>query len=105
MRAVLILAAALILAAPAPGLAQTSTASSFTLQNVAFTPQQTLIIDGVSWRCGQANVCVGTGGQSQPASRACRRVVARLGLALASFTFRGVALTDDQLSACNVAAA
>ncbi|CAN5276042.1 hypothetical protein BH10PSE1_BH10PSE1_05180 [soil metagenome] len=103
MRAIA-LAAALMLAGTTPGFAQ-STASSFTVQNVAFTPQANLVIDGASWRCGANNVCVGTGGQSQPAPRACRRVVAKVGVALASFTYKGVTLTDEQLATCNTAAA
>jgi len=99
---VIALAATLFLVATSAALAQ-STASSFTLQNVAFTPQAPVIIDGTSWRCGADNVCIGTGGASQPATRACRRVVAKLGLALNSFTYRGVTLTDDQLATCNTA--
>ena len=101
MRA-LALAAALMLAGTAPAFAQ-SNASSFTVQNVAFTPSAPVIIDGTNWRCGANNVCVGTGGASQPAARACRRVVAKVGVALASFTYKGVTLTDAQLAACNTA--
>jgi len=104
MRAVL-LAAALLLAPATATQALPGTTSSFTLQNVAFTPQAPLLIDGVSWRCNAENVCVGTGGQSQPASRACRRVVARVGVALASFTYKGTTLSSDELAACNIAAA
>ena len=101
MRA-LALAAALMLAGTAPAFAQ-SNASSFTVQNVAFTPSAPVIIDGTNWRCSANNVCVGTGGASQPATRACRRVVAKVGVALASFTYKGVTLTDAQLAACNTA--
>lgn len=104
MRAVL-LAAALLLAPATATQALPGTGSTFTVQNVAFTPQAPILIDGVNWRCNAENVCVGTGGQSQPASRACRRVVARIGVALASFTYKGTTLTDDELAACNIAAA
>lgn len=100
MRAVL-LAAALLLAPATATQALPGGASSFTVQNVAFTPQAPVLIDGVNWRCGADNVCAGTGGQNQPATRACRRVVARVGVALASFTYKGVTLTDAQLAACN----
>ena len=99
------IAAALVIASAAPGLTQ-SRGSSFTLQNAASTPQAAVILDGTQWRCGADNVCVGTGaGANQPASRACRRVVAKVGAAVASFTYKGVTLTDDQLAACNTAVA
>jgi hypothetical protein len=104
MRAILLLAALLALPA-SPSLAQSGTVSSFTVQNTAFTPQAPFILDGVSWRCGSDNVCTGTGGQSQPATRACRRLAATVGIALNSFTYKGVTLTSDQLATCNIAAA
>ncbi len=104
MRAIL-LAAALLALPATPGLAQSSAASSFTVQNTAFTPQAPFIMDGVSWRCGTDNVCIGSSGQSQPAARACRRLAARVGVALNSFTYKGVTLTADQLATCNNAAA
>ena len=78
----------------------------YALPNAASTPQAAVIIDGTNWRCGADNVCVGTGpGANQPASRACRRVVAKVGAPLASFTYKGVTLTDEQLATCNTAAA
>lgn len=100
---VLALAAALLVAGATPGLAQ-SNGSSFTLQDPARTPTSNLVIDGASWRCGDDKVCAGTGGSSQPAPRACRRVAARVG-ALASFTYKGVTLSDEQLATCNASAA
>jgi hypothetical protein len=102
MRAIA-LAAALMLAGTTPGLAQ-SNGSTFTVRDAAATPQGTLIIDGASWRCGADKVCTGSGGASQPAPRACRRVVAKVGSALASFTYKGVTLSDEQLATCNAAA-
>lgn len=104
MRALLIAAALLVFPAT-PGLTQSTSGSSFTVQNTAFTPQAPFILDGVSWRCGADNVCIGSSGQPQPATRACRRVAARVGVALASFTYKGVSLTADQLAACNNTAA
>ena len=104
MRAIL-LAAAVLLAPATATEALPGATSSFTVQNVAFTPQAPILIDGVNWRCNANNVCEGTGGQSQPASRACRRVVARVGVALASFTYKGTTLSDDELAACNTATA
>lgn len=102
MRA-LILAAALVMAGATPGLTA-SNSSSFTVQNTARTPQAPVIIDGASWRCGADSVCTATGGASQPAPRACRRVVAKVG-AVASFTYRGVTLSAEELATCNAAAA
>ncbi|CAN5273331.1 hypothetical protein BH10PSE2_BH10PSE2_23890 [soil metagenome] len=110
MRTALIAATSMFAAlmfAATPGLAQTagaapSNGSSFTLKTVASTPQAPVLIDGATWRCNTANVCTASGGASQPAPRACRRVVARVGVALASFTYKGVTLSDDQLATCNV---
>ena len=95
MRA-LILAAALFAAAPA--FAQ-SAASSATLSDASKAPAGRTIIDGAAWRCDGA-ACTATGGANQPATRACRRVVARLG-PVSAFTWKGEALTAEQLAACN----
>jgi len=104
MRAVL-LAAALLLAPATASYSQSATpASSFTVQNVAQTPQAPILLDSVSWRCNAENLCVGTGGQSQPATRACRRVAARVGAPLSTFTYKGTTLTSEQLATCNQAA-
>ena len=100
MRA-LILAAALFAAAPA--LAATP-ATTLTLADASKAPAATLIIDGASWRC-EGSSCSATGGANQPAPRACRRVVAKVGAPLASFTYKGVTLNDEQLATCNAAAA
>ncbi len=97
MRA-LVLAAALFAAAPA--LADTP-ATSLTLADAAKAPAATLIIDGASWRCDGAS-CTATGGANQPASRACRRVVARVGQ-VSAFSYKGVALNAEQLATCNAA--
>lgn len=86
-----------------PAAAQTSSLS-FTLQNTTAAPSSPVIVDGVNWRCDTAGACVGTGrGEEQPATRACRRVVARVG-AVSSFTWRGTTLSADQLATCNAAA-
>jgi len=105
MRAVLLAAALLLAPATVTQALPGTPSSSFTVQNVAFTPQAPILLDGVSWRCNADNVCTGTGGQSQPAGRACRRVAARVGVSLASFTYKGTTLTSDELAACNLAAA
>jgi hypothetical protein len=95
MRA-LIIAAALFVAAPA--VAQ-STTSSAVLADAAKAPASATIIDGASWRCEGAT-CTATGGANQTATRACRRVVARFG-AVSAFTYKGVALSNEEVAACN----
>lgn len=100
---ILALTAALMLAGATSSFAAAN-GSAFTLQDATRAPQAAVIIDGASWRCGADSVCVGTGGASQPAPRACRRVVAKVG-AVASFTYKGVTLSADQLASCNTAAA
>ena len=97
MRA-LVLAVALFAAAPA--LAQTP-ATSLTLADASKAPASTLIIDGASWRC-EGSACSATGGANQPATRACRRVVARVGQ-VTSFSYKGSTLSAEQLATCNAA--
>lgn len=96
MRALLV-AAALLIAAPA--FAQTPVTTSAVLADAARAPATATIIDGASWRCEGAS-CTANGGANQPATRACRRVVARFG-AVSSFSYKGVALTAEQIAACN----
>lgn len=95
MRAFL-LAAALLVAAPA--FAQ-STGSSATLADAATAPAGRTIVDGATWSCDGAT-CTASGGANQPATRACRRVAARLGKVTA-FTWKGQALSAEQIAACN----
>ncbi len=95
MRALLIAAA--LFAAPA--VAQTPAATSLTLADAAKAPSRPLIIDGARWSCEGA-ACTASGGSEQPATRACRRVVQRLG-PVTSFSWKGEALTDEQVAACN----
>jgi hypothetical protein len=92
----MLLAAALLAAAPA--FAQTP-ATSAVLVDAARAPAARTIIDGASWSCTGAS-CTATGGANQPATRACRRVVARFG-AVSSFSYKGVALSAEQIAACN----
>ena len=93
---VLLLAAALL--ATAPAFAQTP-ATSEVLVDAARAPAARTIIDGASWSCTGAT-CTATGGANQPATRACRRVVARFG-AVSSFSYKGVSLSAEQIAACN----
>lgn len=97
----LVAVAALALA----GAASAQTAgTTLTLQNGVAAPTSPVIVDGVSWRCDTTGGCVGTGrGSEQPASRACRRVVAQLG-AVSAFSWRGQALSAAQIATCNAAA-
>jgi hypothetical protein len=67
--------------------------------DAARAPATRTIIDGASWSC-TGSTCTASGGANQPATRACRRVVARFG-ALSSFSYKGVALTAEQIAACN----
>ncbi|MGZ9098533.1 MAG: CC_3452 family protein [Brevundimonas sp.] len=96
MRALLIAAA---LFAAAPAFAQAPAATSAVLADAARAPAAATIIDGAAWRC-EGGTCTASGGANQPATRACRRVVARLG-AVSSFSYKGVALTAEQIAACN----
>ncbi|NJC42467.1 hypothetical protein GGQ87_002762 [Brevundimonas alba] len=95
MRALLI-AATLFAAAPAFAQAPVSSA---VLADAAKAPASRTIIDGATWRC-EGSACTATGGASQTAARACRRVVARFG-AVTAFTYKGVDLTAEQIAACN----
>ena len=95
MRALLI-AAALFAAAPAVAQAP---ASSAVLADASRAPAARTIIDGATWRCEGAS-CTATGGANQPAPRACRRVVARFG-DVSAFTYKGVALSTEEIVACN----
>lgn len=94
---VLLIAAALFAASPA--LAQAPVTTSAVLTDAARAPAAVTIIDGASWRCEGAN-CTANGGANQPATRACRRVVARLG-PVSSFSYKGVALSAEQIASCN----
>lgn len=100
MRA-LIAVAALALAAPVA--AQTPAATSLNLADAAAAPSSRVIIDGAGWTCDETGACIAFGGQAQPAERACRRVVARLG-AVTAFSWKGHALNAEQIAACNASA-
>ena len=88
------------------GAASAQTVSySFSPADTAARPAASVIVDGVSYRCGEDNVCIGSGrGEDQPATRACRRLVARVG-AVSAFTWRGQALSAEQIATCNASAA
>lgn len=98
MRAVLSLAA-LCLALAAPAVAQAPSASRLVLADTTRPPARSTVIDGANWRC-EGTVCTASRGNDQPATRACRRVVARLG-AVTEFAWRGTALTPEQIAICN----
>lgn len=98
MRAFL-LAAALLIAAPAVAQTPTVSPTRATLADAASAPAGRIIIDGATWRCNEGR-CAATGGSAQPATRACRRVVARLG-DVTEFAWKGVVLSADELAACN----
>ena len=92
-----VIAAVLALAAPAVAQAP---ATSLTLADASAAPAGRVIVDGAAWTCDGAT-CVASGvGANQPATRACRRVVARVGKVTA-FSWKGEALSAEQIAACN----
>lgn len=95
MRA-LTLAAAILIASPAFADAPATRA---TLVDPSSAPAGRVIIDGASWNCEGA-ACVASGGSAQPATRACRRVVARIGK-VSAFAYKGQELSAEQITACN----
>jgi len=97
---VLIAIAALALAVPAA--AQTP-ATSLTLADASSAPSGRVIIDGAGWTCDANGDCTAFGGREQPADRACRRVVARLG-PVTAFSWKGQALNEQEIAACNASA-
>ena len=92
-----LLAAALLFAAT-PALAN-APATSLTLADAAKAPAGRVIVDGAAWRC-EGTSCTASGGTSQPAARACRRVVAKLG-PVTAFSYKGEALDAQALATCN----
>ncbi len=99
MRAVLPLLALCAAFAAAPALAQVPAATRAVLADASRAPTRATILDGASWRC-EGQTCTAAGGSNQPAPRACRRVVARFG-AVTEFSYKGVALSADELAVCN----
>jgi len=95
MRA-LALVAAMFVAAPA--FADAPAATRATLMDASSAPSR-IIIDGATWRC-EGTECAATGGSAQPAPRACRRVVHRIGK-VSAFSYKGTELTAEQLAVCN----
>ena len=95
MRAIA-LVAALFVAAPAFADAPATRA---TLVDAASAPSGRVIVDNATWRC-EGTECTATGGAAQPAPRACRRVVARIGK-VSAFSYKGTELNAEQLAACN----
>lgn len=91
---VLLIAAALLVAAPAFA----SGGTSATLAAAVPAPTR-VIVDGATWSC-EGSSCTASGGANQPATRACRRAVARIGKVTA-FSWKGTALSAEQLAVCN----
>ncbi|HYE43073.1 MAG TPA: hypothetical protein VEA15_06720 [Caulobacteraceae bacterium] len=81
--------------------AQGGSDNNLKLANADKAPAK-IIVDGTIWKCA-SGVCIATGGKSQSADRACRRVVAKLGQVTA-FTWRGETLSPEAVAACNAAA-
>ena len=101
MRAVLPLFALCAALATGPAVAQDNgqAVSRVVLTDASRAPTRATIIDGANWRC-EGQTCTASGGAAQPAPRACRRVVARFG-PVTEFSWKGVALTAEEIAACN----
>jgi hypothetical protein len=99
MRAVLPLIALCAAFAAAPAVAQDASATRVVLADASRAPTRATIIDGANWRC-EGQTCTASGGAAQPAPRACRRVAARMG-PVTEFQWKGVALSAQEVAACN----
>lgn len=97
----LALTLALSLIAAGAATAQGPVNTSLTLANPAAAPNK-VIIDGAVWKCANGT-CIASGGNSQTAERACRRIVAKLG-AVSAFSWQGETLSEEAIAACNAAA-
>ena len=95
----LLIAAILAVATPTLATPVQAPETSATLADATSAPSGRLIIDGATWRC-EGDSCTATGGANQPATRACRRVVARFG-AVTEFSWKGTVLSGEQLAVCN----
>lgn len=100
MRA-LVLAALVFVAAPAVAQSPAAPASTRAILADAATAPSSgrTIVDGATWRC-EGSTCTTTGGSNQPATRACRRVVAKIGR-LTEFSWKGTQLSAQELATCN----
>lgn len=92
------LIAAVVLFAASPAFAE-APATSATLADAATAPSGRVIVDGATWRC-EGDACTATGGSNQPATRACRRTVAKIG-PVTSFSYKGQSLNEEEIAACN----
>ena len=92
------LIAAAVLFAASPALAE-APATSASLADAATAPSGRVIVDGATWRC-EGDACTATGGSNQPATRACRRTVAKIG-PVTSFSYKGQSLNEEEIAACN----
>ena len=95
----LLIAAILAVATPTLATPVQAPETSATLAAAPSAPSGRRIIDGATWRC-EGDSCTATGGATPPATRACRRVVARLG-EVTAFSWKGTALSAEELAACN----
>lgn len=92
-----------VLLALSPGLGEARPATeSADLVLKAPAAKSSYIIDGAEWVC-LGTVCHAAVVADMPAVRSCQRVVAALGAA-DSFTWRGKALSAEDLAKCNLRA-
>ena len=95
------LAALALLIAPALGGMAPVESADLTLAKPA--AQTSYIIDGASWSCA-GTACHAGFVDDMPAFRSCKRIVSVTG-AVTSFTWRGKALSADEIAVCNARAA
>ena len=94
------LAALALLAAPALGGMSAVESADLTLAQPAAQPSY--IIDGAAWSCSGTSCHAGFV-DDMPAFRSCKRVVSVTG-AVTAFTWRGKALSSDEIAVCNTRA-
>ncbi len=94
------LAALALLTAPALGGMSAVESADLTLAQPA--TQTSFIIDGASWSCSGTSCHAGFV-DDMPAFRSCKRVVATTG-AVTAFSWRGKALSSDEIAVCNTRA-
>jgi hypothetical protein len=96
----LIIAVAALAATGGPAMAETKVQTGWLTLSTP-TTQDHLVFDGTLWRC-KADVCRSTQVKSLPPLRTCKRLARELG-PITAFGYRGVTLSDAELSECNPA--
>lgn len=98
----IITAALAVMMVPSFGAARQPDVESADLVLKAPAASARYIIDGSEWACSDTS-CHAAWVDDMPVVRSCQRVVSEIG-AVSSFTYRGKALSADDLARCNVRA-